>query len=376
MYYLTYNDAPSGVYKGQVADVVRFLNDQFGLHIRLIAFVSLRGFGESRKKIKQWMPGAIVLPMVPKIDNWRMNGWLLKLFSSSKTQFMFCRGPFATALALDLKASGRCKKVAYDGRGAFAAEWTEYDMGQPEAMKPVMRALEQQSVQQSDFLLGVSEKLAEYWQREYDYKRTDHIVVPCTLNKGFGDLPADAAMAEVRADLGFRADDVVLVYSGSTAGWQSFQLLEEVLTGLLNGNEQVRILFLSKEETNNQRLASQFAGRVAIRWVSAEEVPVYLAACDYGILIRENTVTNQVAAPTKFAEYLHSGLKVLISEHIGDYSAFVTQHKCGVVVPLQPIEPTPVPRTEKLRMRTLAEAHFTKDVYKPQYSRLVDALAS
>ena len=50
MYYLTYNDAPSGVFKGQVADVVRFLNEQFGTSIRLVAFVSLRGFGESKKK--------------------------------------------------------------------------------------------------------------------------------------------------------------------------------------------------------------------------------------------------------------------------------------------------------------------------------------
>ena len=138
----------------------------------------------------------------------------------------------------------------------------------------------------------------------------------------------------------------------------------------------MRILFLSKEEANNKRMAERFPGRVAIRWVSAEEVPVYLAACDYGILIRENTVTNQVAAPTKFAEYLHSGLKVLISEHIGDYTDFVREHQCGVVVPLQPIEPVPVERSEKQRMRTLAEAHFTKDVFKPQYKQLIDALAS
>ena len=138
----------------------------------------------------------------------------------------------------------------------------------------------------------------------------------------------------------------------------------------------MRILYLSKKEANNTRMAERFPGRVAIRWVSAEEVPVYLAACDYGILVRENTVTNQVAAPTKFAEYLHSGLKVLISEHIGDYTAFVQEHNCGVVVPLEPIAPEPVSRSDKQRMRDLAEGHFTKDVFKPQYSRLIDALAS
>lgn len=376
IYYLTYNDEPSGVFKGQVADVVSFINSELNLGMRLVAFVSLRGFGASRKKIRSWSPSAIVLPMVPRIRNWKLNRFLLRVACARNTKFMLCRGPFATALALELKASGRCKKVGYDGRGAFAAEWTEYDMGQEEAMKTVMRQLEERAVRESDFRLAVSAKLVEYWQREYAYKANNHVVVPCTLNKGFGALPGNEAVQKVRAELGFAPSDVVLVYSGSTAGWQSFELLEQVLTEQLQQHPFVRVLFLSREEPNNKRLAEAFPGRVAIRWVAAEEVPQMLAACDYGILIRENTVTNQVAAPTKFAEYLHSGLKVLISEHIGDYTDFVRTHKCGAVVPQQPIEASPVKQEEKQRMRELAQAHFAKNVFTPQYKQLYDALAS
>lgn len=58
----------------------------------------------------------------------------------------------------------------------------------------------------------------------------------------------------------------------------------------------------------------------------------YLQCCDYGILVREQSETNRVASPTKFAEYLYAGLKVLVSKNLGDFSEFVLEHDCGYVV--------------------------------------------
>jgi hypothetical protein len=57
----------------------------------------------------------------------------------------------------------------------------------------------------------------------------------------------------------------------------------------------------------------------------------YLSISDYGILIREYSVTNKVASPTKFAEYLNAGLKVIISPEIGDFSAMVDKYNLGYV---------------------------------------------
>ena len=55
-------------------------------------------------------------------------------------------------------------------------------------------------------------------------------------------------------------------------------------------------------------------------------------AADYGLLIRENSFTNQVASPVKFAEYLCCGLPVIISERLGDYSEFVEKNGCGYII--------------------------------------------
>ena len=51
--------------------------------------------------------------------------------------------------------------------------------------------------------------------------------------------------------------------------------------------------------------------------------------CDYGLIIRDESITNQVSSPVKFAEYLYAGLKIIISSNIGDYSKFVLDNDCG-----------------------------------------------
>ena len=61
-------------------------------------------------------------------------------------------------------------------------------------------------------------------------------------------------------------------------------------------------------------------------------------ASDFGILLRENRLVNNVASPTKFAEYIMAGLKVIISENVGDYSEIVTKNNYGFVVTSSDLE--------------------------------------
>ena len=52
-------------------------------------------------------------------------------------------------------------------------------------------------------------------------------------------------------------------------------------------------------------------GSVQVKKLEFEEVNRYLNAADIGILIREDIVMNNVASPTKFAEYLMAGQRHL-----------------------------------------------------------------
>src|ERR1051325_487491 len=127
MVFLTYNDAPSGIYFSQVTDVCNFLNKRLNAKIKLVALISGRNFWRNRRKIKSQVPDSIIMPMFPGIRNWKMNIYLLKLlFVFIDPQKIIARGPFAAWLSLRLKRKGTVKQVCFDARGVFEAEVREY----------------------------------------------------------------------------------------------------------------------------------------------------------------------------------------------------------------------------------------------------------
>lgn len=365
MVYITFGEGPSGVYNGQVIDVCRFLNKRFEVEVKLIAFISIRKFLLNRKRIKNRLPGAVAVPMTPKINTWKWNViTLFILCLIRRERVAICRNPKAANLALKIKKIGLLKTVCYDGRGATAAEYKEYQATKDSYQ--VVKDIEEQerkAVLLSDYRIAVSQKLIDYWKRLYDYNGSEHVIIPCTVSDDFllsrtSDIDRDV----VRKEMGFLQNDVVLVYAGSMAGWQSFKLLSEVLSKLLGSKAKFKVLFLSKENKSNNKLKQKYPDQVIIKWVAPDKVSLYLKACDYGLLIREPSLTNQVSAPTKFAEYLISGLPVIISGKTGDYTRFVKKNRCGIVFDNYDSLISKLKNDIACRgIKKLAIDHFTKD---------------
>ncbi|HEY4798198.1 MAG TPA: hypothetical protein VII99_03885, partial [Bacteroidia bacterium] len=141
----------------------------------------------------------------------------------------------------------------------------------------------------------------------------------------------------------------------------------------LKSNDNVKVLLLAKEIPAKLKVTGEFTNRVVCKWVKEQEVPDLLSVCDYGVLLRGRSMTNKVASPVKFAEYLSSGLKILISEQIGDCSQFVIENEAGTVV--DDFKNVPVlsklKYSEKKRLHNLAQSFFTKEKYRSSYEGLV-----
>lgn len=371
MIYLTYNDQPSGIYNSQVIDVVKYLNTiQSTEKVKLVALISIRSFARNKGIIKTRLPEAMVLPMVPKPALWRLNYFIL-LIALSKQKTIMARGPFATSLALKLKQAGKVKNVVFDGRGAYKAELTEYDVVQSESIKEEIAAIEKDVVLNSDFRLAVSNELVNYWKKDFGYTLNNHIVVPCTLSDDFVfKFPSGEKLTQLRKEIGFNETDVVIVYSGSSAGWQSFQLVEGLLKKLMSQDQNIKLLWLTNQLDEHSEFVKQFKARIKTAWVKPSEVKNYLLAGDYGLLYRENSVTNQVASPVKFAEYLSCGLNVIISEHLGDFTDYVRRNNCGVVGAVTKV--MAVKYDTKLKNHHLALENLNKENYKTDYIKLLE----
>src|SRR4051812_13983169 len=99
--YLTLNDAPGGIFSGQVIDVVKFLTNEFASEIRLVAFVSLRNYRSHRRSILSELPDSIVVPMFPGVRNWRMNRLLFLLICGwLRPRLIIARSVLATCVAM------------------------------------------------------------------------------------------------------------------------------------------------------------------------------------------------------------------------------------------------------------------------------------
>ncbi len=356
------------MYRSQVAGVCQYLQSITEKDVKLVSLISIRSYWKNRKKIRSMYANAMVLPMFPKHKNWRKNSVLLYLFLTKKNKAtVICRGIFSNQL---VRSSGNYKAVVFDGRGAYAAEFDEY-LGKEHVNDDIVK-LEKDAIHKSDFRLAVSNALVEHWQKEYDYNSKEHVVVPCTLNETEFDLDAQE-INSARGKYGFVSTDVVYIYSGSIAGWQSVEMMDSYCSRVLEANENAHFIFLSKFNITKFEAFGKFSDRMNQFWVDPDDVRELLLCGDYGVMIRESTTTNKVASPTKFAEYLLAGLKVITTPDLGDYSMMVVEENVGVIFteqnPLLILEKLTF--EEKKKLNRFAINNFTKSVYELKYRKII-----
>lgn len=371
--YLTYNDAPSGIFSSQVIDVVRFLNTECKANVRLVSFISVRGFFSNRTKIKEALPKALVLPMFPGVHRWQWNQVVLRLlFFLWKPTTIIGRSVLATQLAMRTK--NKAAKMVYDGRGAIAAEWHEYQVVNHPILLNSIFELEKQCVLNTDFRIAVSQQLVKHWKEVFNYELNKHVVIPCTLSSQFESVKLDEKnIQHKRAEYGLKSDDVVMVYSGSVAGWQSFTLLLNFIKPILSSGQQFKMIFFSDASKQIEELTHQFPEQVKQVRLPSEKVAENLIIGDYGLLIREETVTNRVASPVKLAEYLACGLKVIISNHLGDYTDFVLQTNSGFLFQNSSIQHLKqVSFHDKIQLQHNVINKVSKKTYLSEYHQILE----
>lgn len=369
--YLTLGDKYSGIFSGQVVDVCNLLSEKTGIKVKLISFISIRNYWKEKRKINHVYPNSIVLPLVPKLRNWKYNIILLFFVSIQKSyDTIICRNSIPAYLGLILKKKAFVKKIILDCRGAEYEQYIEYNMLSDKILEENLKQIESYVVNNVDYRIAVSEKLVDYWRSTFEYSKSDHIVIPCTLNRNHENIETSKFN---RVNFGFKNNDVVLVYCGSVSGWQSFDKMFKFVRGQLNQNKYIKLLLLTKEVDVVKSLMKEFPNRIICKWCSNEEVIQMITMGDYGLIIRENSITNNVASPVKFAEYLFAGLRIIMSEKIGDYNLFLKENNCGIVDTEVESFLYKISNKERAVNRKIALENFSKnhDIIKTKYDILI-----
>ena len=313
--FITFNDNYDGIFQSQVIDVLKMYQSE-GIYFKLISFISIRKFFKQRDKILKNYPNAILLPMFPKLKNWKLNRYILKHFLKH-ADLIISRGIFATNLALFAK--NRNSRVVYNGRGAIFSEQNEFGVYNGTGLEESIFQLEKNAVLNSDTRISVSKNLIAYWHKNFKYEENYHKIIPSASS--FSLVPQLFKIKENHR--------VTIVFSGSTSKWQSFELMCTHFDHFLASNKNLQIKILCKNSSIFSKLKEKYADAVQIMWVSHDKVKDILISADYGYVYRDKTETNKVASPVKIAEYLSCGLKLLISNSLGDYSNLITSNNLG-----------------------------------------------
>lgn len=170
----------------------------------------------------------------------------------------------------------------------------------------------------ADILFLVSHFLKNKVCNKYNFSQGQSFVFPTFVpDEKFNFKMANRIL--LRREMNILDQDIVLLYSGNLATWQNIEVILDAFSKTLN--KSLKMIFLTKEQ-GIYELIKKYGiedNRIRIKSVEYAKIEAYYHAADFGLLIRDNTDTNKSAAPTKFSEYVNSGLSVIINSIEADY---------------------------------------------------------
>ncbi|MFJ7681466.1 hypothetical protein [Peribacillus butanolivorans] len=164
----------------------------------------------------------------------------------------------------------------------------------------------------------VSDELMEYC---YSYlkksKKSNFKIfkIRCGINKVINSQQKKEWRKEIRNQWNINDDTVVLVFSGYRMPWQNIDKIIDLFKRYDKIMDNVYFAFFCNldKEFEDQIKTNFKKDNYKTKFLSFDEYFKYLCACDVGFLIRDNNITNKVAFPNKFSDYLNAGLTVAIN---------------------------------------------------------------
>lgn len=233
-----------------------------------------------------------------------------------------------------LKKRGSSIRLLTDVHGVLPEEQRYERAALGGARFQEMSRKEKEVLENSDLVFLVSNRLREHYEGKYGLCLDNSLVVPC-LTADEPVAPRQGTVSRPAKISHIPADRILFTYSGS---YRKYQLVDETFQVFSMIKEKLPAAFflILTNQPNVFEATARETGVATedyqIVSLARDEVPHYLAAADCGFLLRDDSVVNKVASPTKFAEYLAAGLPVITTETVGDYSAIVQAHDVGYAI--------------------------------------------
>ncbi|MBD3905444.1 hypothetical protein NAL32_13540 [Chryseobacterium sp. Ch-15] len=204
------------------------------------------------------------------------------------------------------------KKYVLDLHGLVPEE---FRMFKDYPREKIFNALEQFIYSDLNYVIGVTNKLVNFYKNKYPKAKVEYIVYPILPNN-LTDI-TETELSEKHQD-----SKINFIYSGNLQPWQNIDLMIQHISKINNFDNYFFQILTGQVEEMKKKITN--AGidmkNVDIRGVSSDQLEKYYKKAHYGFILRNDIAVNNVACPTKLIEYMNYGIiPIVLSEDIGDF---------------------------------------------------------
>lgn len=333
------NVLTNAVLHSQVLSTARFLSEN---NFECM-FVGCIKEGSNEREAEKIIKGKYGIPVIiravysvkygylsMRLTSWRLQRATKNLIEDFSPDYIYSRSIASSQIAN--KLAMQCNAIAVLDMRAALSEEVKLRRKNTILRYYYMRYVEKIELKKADKLTCVSHNLKMYIENISGRQKV--AVIPCCFDKKKFKFDV-VARKKLRKSLGFNNDQKVICYSGGLSNWQRIDDIIFLYEKISKQTQGFKFLFLTRESTQLQlKLDNSTLCRTSymIKSCQHDDVYRYLSAADAGIIMREDTIVNNVASPIKIAEYMACGLPVILTRGIGDASDLISENNLGLLL--------------------------------------------
>lgn len=281
-------------------------------------------------KVYKYTPKKNMLPSMFNLYDIRQK--LNSLLDEIGNVIVYCEALPMAIMALQV-CKARKLHLVYDCHGAAAAEvylkrhnWVGY------LYSKWLYWQEKKVIAFSALVITVSKKQAELFK-----SGNKTVLLPMIPGNHFFDKKV--YRNKIRNKLNIKSNDLVFVYCGQNQKWQMSEETIQFYKKIEQKYPNTKLLILTNAVDEFYEIVSKSEIKTStVLKVSYNDVPKYLDACDFGFCLRNNSIINQVASPTKVLEYVSRNVVPILTEYVGDFSIDLLHDRIAYVIDINSFE--------------------------------------
>lgn len=188
------------------------------------------------------------------------------------------------------------------------------------------------SCQYADGFFVVTDALEQYIKSRYKVSSKAYFYkVPCaTMLFSLNDNDYEKNREIYRKKYAIENDTLVFVYSGGISHWQCIDEMIDLYKKISINVRRKTVMLLFSYEIEQMKYKIKGSKTIIADSYSSNELCKALCAGDFAFLLRKDCITNKVAFPNKFLEYVQARLKIITTPYIEEIAIQITNGNIGI----------------------------------------------